>query len=75
MKNKTLLNAWVKSWKFHIVFYPIYAIILFGMLPELFEPSNENPKFVQIALLTAVILMGILGMGRFVWIWYKQNKW
>jgi hypothetical protein len=32
-KKKTLFEAWKAGWKFHLVFYPIYAAILFGMLP------------------------------------------
>jgi hypothetical protein len=74
MENKkTLLDAWIAGWKFHLVFYPIYALILFGMLPELYNSSNENPIFVKIMLTLIVIVMGIMGIFRFAYLWYKSK--
>ena len=74
MKTKnTLFNSWVAGWKFHLVFYPILALILFGMLPELFDPSNENPILVKILATAGVVVMGIMGLGRFAYLWYKNK--
>jgi hypothetical protein len=75
MKNKpTLFDAWKAQWKFHLVFYPIYLWILLDMMPNLFDPYNENPIFVKIAVTVGVITMGVFGVGRFAYLWYKNNK-
>jgi hypothetical protein len=75
MKNKpTLLDAWKASWKFHLAFYPIYTWIVLDMLPQLFDPANENPLLVKVLATTGVVVMGVVGLGRFAYLWYKNNK-
>lgn len=75
MKNNTLLDAWIASWKFHILFYPFWLLVTFGMLPELSNPSNENPMGVIIAVHIIYYIFTVCGFGRFAWIWYKNiNK-
>jgi hypothetical protein len=71
-KNYTLLETWVALWKFHLVFYPIYLWILYDMVPEIYDPSNENPPIVQKLLTLGVIIMGVMGVFRFAYIWYKD---
>jgi hypothetical protein len=73
MKNKkTLLDVWVALWKFHLLFYPIYLWIIYDMVPELYNSSNENNPIVQKLIMFAVVIMGVIGGFRFVYIWYKD---
>jgi fatty acid desaturase len=71
--KNTLFDAWVAGWKLHIFFYPIYFWICYDMMPKLFNPSNENPMLVKILATTCFILMGIMGLGRFAYLWYKNK--
>jgi hypothetical protein len=74
MKTKnTLLDAWIAGWKLHIFFYPFYFWIWYDMMPKLFNQSNDNPLFVKIMLTLIVIVIGIIGIFRFAYLWYKNK--